>query len=116
VVLTYWATTKGSHNRSSEIRDLIPRFGALEPALAAYNAGEARARRWWRQWPDAHRFTEAIPIPETYTYVRRVSFLAEAYRLVYRDFWGTLAQPGAPGDSTGSGQDRASTGEPRSSQ
>jgi len=70
-----------------EVAALLTRFGALEPALAAYNAGETRARRWWRQWPEKRRFTEAIPIPETYTYVRRVSFLAEAYRLVYRDSW-----------------------------
>jgi len=72
---------------AQELAGLLSRFGQLEPALAAYNAGEARARRWWRQWPDKHRFTEEIPIPETYTYVRRVSFLAEAYRLVYRDSW-----------------------------
>jgi soluble lytic murein transglycosylase len=86
-----------------EIRHLIPRFGALEPALAAYNAGEARARRWWRLWPDAHRFTEAIPIPETYTYVRRVSFLAEAYRLVYHDLWEQHGQVGSGAPPPGSG-------------
>jgi soluble lytic murein transglycosylase-like protein len=70
-----------------EVARLQRRFGAIEPALAAYNAGETRARRWWRQWPDRQRFTEAVPIPETYTYIRRVMFLAEAYRLVYADTW-----------------------------
>jgi soluble lytic murein transglycosylase len=70
-----------------ELARLIRRFGALEPALAAYNAGETRARRWWRQWPQRGPFVEAIPIPETYNYVRRVSYLSEAYRLVYADQW-----------------------------
>ncbi len=68
---------------SRELAALIDRFGAVEPALAGYNAGEARVRRWWRAWPDRRRFVEQIPIPETYTYVRRVVYLAEAYRLVY---------------------------------
>jgi soluble lytic murein transglycosylase len=68
-----------------ELAALLDRFGAVEPALAAYNAGEARARRWWRAWPERRRFVEAIPIPETYTYVRRVVHLAEAYRVVYAD-------------------------------
>jgi soluble lytic murein transglycosylase len=70
-----------------ELARLIRRFGEVEPALAAYNAGETRARRWWRRWPDRRRFTEAIPIPESYNYVRRVLYLAEAYRLVYDETW-----------------------------
>jgi soluble lytic murein transglycosylase len=70
-----------------ELARLLQRFGAVEPALAAYNGGETRVRRWWRRWTDERRFTEAIPIPETYNYVRRVRFLSEAYRLVYDDVW-----------------------------
>ncbi len=70
-----------------ELARLLQRFGAVEPALAAYNAGETRVRRWWRRWSDERRFTEAIPIPETYNYVRRVNYLSEAYRLVYDDVW-----------------------------
>lgn len=70
-----------------ELASLISEFRALEPALAAYNAGEARVRRWWKEWPEENRFTEEIPVPETYTYVRRVVFLAEAYRLVYSETW-----------------------------
>ena len=58
-------------------------------ALAAYNAGETRARRWQREEPNRLRFTEAIPIPETYNYVRRVRFLAEAYRVAYQNEWRT---------------------------
>jgi soluble lytic murein transglycosylase len=66
-----------------ELAHLLRRFGAVEPALAAYNGGETRIRKWWKQQPDHRRFTEEIPIPETYTYVRRVIYLREAYRKVY---------------------------------
>lgn len=71
-----------------ELSRLIKTFGEVEPALAAYNAGESRVRPWWRLWPERRRFTEAIPIPETYTYIRRVRFLSEAYRLVWAEVWG----------------------------
>jgi len=70
-----------------ELAHLIDRFGALEPALAAYNGGEARVARWWKRWPNPQRFTEEIPVPESYTYVRRVVFLADAYRQVYASQW-----------------------------
>lgn len=70
-----------------ELAQLVDRFGAVEPALAAYNAGPARVARWWARTPERRRFVEEIPIPETYTYVRRVTFLAEAYRQVYSDRW-----------------------------
>lgn len=68
-----------------EMAHLLDRFGEVEPALAAYNAGEARAARWWKRWPEARRFTEEIPVPETYAYVRRVVYLAQAYRAVWRE-------------------------------
>lgn len=70
-----------------ELGALMRRFGAVEPALAAYNGGLKRVRGWWKRWPDRHRFTEEIPVPETYNYVRRVVFLSEAYRLAYEEEW-----------------------------
>ncbi len=70
-----------------ELGALMRRFGAVEPALAAYNGGLTRVRGWWKRWPDRHRFTEEIPVPETYNYVRRVLFLSEAYRLAYEEEW-----------------------------
>jgi soluble lytic murein transglycosylase len=70
-----------------EIAYLVRRFGAVEPALAAYNGGETRTRRWWRRQDDRRLFTEGIPIPETYNYIRRVTFLSEAYRLFYDEMW-----------------------------
>ena len=72
---------------AQELAWLVRRFGALEPALAAYNAGERRVRKWWRQWPDPDVFAESVPIPETYTYVRRVVFLSDAYRQIHADTW-----------------------------
>jgi hypothetical protein len=74
-----------------ELASLVAHFNAVEPALAAYNAGRARVDGWWRAWPDRERFTEAIPIPESYNYVRRVTYLAEAYRIVYADDWRTAS-------------------------
>ena len=74
---------------AQELAWLIRRFGATEPALAAYNAGDRRVRRWWKRWPEAEFFTESIPIPETYNYVRRVVFLSDAYRQIHADAWRT---------------------------
>lgn len=73
-----------------ELGYLIRRFGALEPALAAYNAGETRVRGWWRRRPEPQRFTEEIPVPETYNYVRRVVYLSDAYRLAHQQTWRTM--------------------------
>lgn len=66
-----------------ELRLRIDEFGSLELALAAYNAGPNRVRRWRRDFADERVLTEEIPIPETYGYVRRVRFLAEVYRQVW---------------------------------
>lgn len=74
-----------------ELAWLIGRFGALEPALAAYNGGESRVRRWLKKWPDVEEMVENIPVPETYDYLRRVIFLGEAYRLVWAEEWKTGA-------------------------
>ncbi len=70
-----------------ELAHLIQRFDAVEPALAAYNGGETRIRGWWKRQPDPRRFTEEVPIPETYNYVRRVMYLSEAYRLAHSEAW-----------------------------
>jgi soluble lytic murein transglycosylase-like protein len=70
-----------------EFATLLRKYGAIEPALAAYNAGERRVRRWWRRWPDRRVFTESVPIPETYSYIRRVVFLSDAYRQIHAHAW-----------------------------
>jgi soluble lytic murein transglycosylase len=54
-------------------------------ALAAYNAGPARARRWQRDLgalPE-DEFVESIPAFETRLYVRRVLFFEGAYAALY---------------------------------
>ncbi len=63
-----------------ELARLRGNLGSLELALAAYNGGPARIRRWSRLHGDPERLVEAIPVLETYGYVRRVIFLAAGYR------------------------------------
>jgi len=67
---------------------LIERYdGSYLLALAAYNAGEARANRWIRVWGDPRTagtdpidWAESIPFSETRNYVQRVLENLQAYR------------------------------------
>jgi soluble lytic murein transglycosylase-like protein len=54
-------------------------------ALAGYNAGPGRPKRWKRQAPDlaADEFLEAMPLFETRDYVRRVLFFEAAYAVLH---------------------------------
>lgn len=56
-----------------------------ELALAAYNAGEARARHWQEVFGthDATQFVEEIPYIETRLYVKRILSHAAMYRAIY---------------------------------
>ncbi len=66
--------------------DRLSEFGGdLLPALASYNAGEAKAREWMeRADGDSEEvFVECIGYPETYSYVRRIVWLAWVYRNYY---------------------------------
>lgn len=75
------------HLGTAFLARLHERFGEGSPlALAAYNAGPTRARRWSRTFPEADdpvRFTERIPFPETRGYVKRVERNVEIYRWLY---------------------------------
>jgi soluble lytic murein transglycosylase len=66
-------------------RDLIDRFGGAHFALASYNAGESRVRRWKAERPgmDEDEFIDDIPYPETQNYVKRILGTAEDYRQLY---------------------------------
>jgi len=57
------------------LRYLFDRFGDVETALRAYNAGPAAAERW--------RDQRADPYPETAAYVRRVLFARPIYRFYF---------------------------------
>jgi soluble lytic murein transglycosylase len=65
--------------------ELLAEFGDAAPALAAYNAGESRVRRWLAERPgiDRDEFIDDIPFPETQNYVKRILGTAEDYRLLY---------------------------------
>lgn len=59
--------------------------GALEIALAAYNAGEARVRHWRSVFGtnEPTFFVEEVPYTETRLYVKRVLSHAAMYRAIY---------------------------------
>jgi soluble lytic murein transglycosylase len=65
------------------LADLIAMFGGeVEPALAAYDAGEDRIAGWQteRKFDEMAEFIESIPITETREYVQIVSRNASVYR------------------------------------
>jgi soluble lytic murein transglycosylase len=64
---------------------LMAEFKDPRLALAAYNAGPARARTWWktRRTSDLEAFVEQIPFDETRLYVKRVMLSWDEYRRVY---------------------------------
>jgi soluble lytic murein transglycosylase len=57
----------------------------VDLALAAYNAGEARARHWQEVFGtrDSTQFVEEIPYIETRLYVKRILSHAAMYRAIY---------------------------------
>jgi len=65
------------------LRYLIDRFGRVDTALAAYNAGPGNVERWQKEGEEA--------FPETAEYVRKVVEGERAYRFLYTlPFLGSL--------------------------
>ncbi len=64
---------------------LMKEFRDPRLAVAAYNAGDNRLRRWWkaRKTSDIEAFVEEIPFDETRLYVKRVMLSWEEYRRLY---------------------------------
>ena len=65
----------------------LMRFGRVDLALAAYNAGPNAVRQWQAARPgaDPDTFIEAIPYGETRGYVKTVQQSAAMYRWLYQD-------------------------------
>jgi soluble lytic murein transglycosylase len=70
------------------LRNLLDNFGgSYVLALAAYNAGDVRVRKWMQDWGDPRRpevdvidWIELIPFAETRNYVQRVFEGLQVYR------------------------------------
>jgi soluble lytic murein transglycosylase len=67
--------------------DMVKEFGGYHFALAGYNAGEQRVRRWNDEAPGLPQdeWIDNIPYPETQNYVKRILGTAEDYRRLYGD-------------------------------
>ncbi|HEU4994869.1 MAG TPA: transglycosylase SLT domain-containing protein [Gemmatimonadaceae bacterium] len=70
---------------TSHLRAALLAYNNLPRALAAYNAGASRVKRWSRLTgaSDPEVFVERIPFVETRDYVRIVMRNAEMYRALY---------------------------------
>ena len=64
---------------------LTSQFGSSARALAAYNGGQGNVRRWERSTAglDEVLFHQAIPFPETYEHVRKVTVSASYLAYLY---------------------------------
>jgi peptidoglycan lytic transglycosylase len=66
-------------------RSMIDKFGGLEYALAAYNAGDNRVQDWQGlgKYRDAPEFVESIPFTETREYVQAILRNEYVYHQLY---------------------------------
>lgn len=73
------------HLGAAHLAELLRRYGRIDAAVAAYNAGSTPVRRWLEREgaSDPDRFIELIPYPETRGYVRSVLRNRELYRALY---------------------------------
>ena len=73
------------HLGAAHLAELLRRFGRVDAAVAAYNAGPIPVRRWLERAgaADPDRFIELIPYPETRGYVRSLLRNRELYRALY---------------------------------
>lgn len=67
------------------LAEQLRRFGRVEYALAAYNAGPVRVARWLTELPveEIDEWVESIPITETRQYVKSVLRNVAHYRRIY---------------------------------
>jgi len=69
------------------LAEQLKRFGRVDLALAAYNAGPGAVRRWQMEFGDVdpETFVEDIPYAETRGYVKTVLESTAIYQWLYRD-------------------------------
>jgi soluble lytic murein transglycosylase-like protein len=67
----------------SQVLDMFE--GNQELALAGYNGGPYRIKRWWKEWgtSDIDRFLESLSLEESRIYVKRIVLLSDSYRQLY---------------------------------
>lgn len=65
---------------------LLREFGALVPALAAYNGGRGNVKKWLAEgkWTGRAADLDQIPFPETKQFIRKTLWAYRAYRSLYR--------------------------------
>ncbi|MBZ0113763.1 MAG: lytic transglycosylase domain-containing protein [Thermoanaerobaculia bacterium] len=67
------------------LRQVLDMFdGDVELALAGYNSGPYRIRRWWKEAGPSRRvdrFIEGLPLEEPRVYVKRILLLSDTYQL-----------------------------------
>lgn len=72
---------------STYFRQVLDMFdGSVELALAGYNGGPYRIKRWWHEARGRQRideFVEDLELPETRDYVLRIVLFADSYRQLY---------------------------------
>jgi len=69
------------------LNDLLRQFNAdLYPVLAAYNGGRGHVKRWLEDgvWDGTGDSLEAIPFPETRSFIRKVERTYKRYQQIYR--------------------------------
>jgi soluble lytic murein transglycosylase len=69
-----WDVKNNIHVGTFYLSTLIKEFGSYAPALAAYNAGEEKVRKWIQKgnYKSIDEFIEDIPYRETRNYVKKV--------------------------------------------
>ncbi|HXG86666.1 MAG TPA: transglycosylase SLT domain-containing protein [Pyrinomonadaceae bacterium] len=78
------------------IRDQLNKFGRVEYAAVAYNAGPGRVPQWRATLPfEIDEFVEAIPFRETKGYVQGIIRNSAQYRRLYDDSGNFKANVGA---------------------
>ena len=80
-----WNIKNNIHIGAFYLSILVKKFGSYAYALAAYNAGEERVKKWIQKgnYKSIDEFIEDIPYSETRDYVKRVMTTLFEYKRVF---------------------------------